>query len=68
MKSFKFNISRTYTITEGFEREFQAETLAEAQALADDCASDSNGDCPDDCNEDERGFSESGDFEAELVK
>ena len=65
MAMFKFKFSRTYTITEGFERIIRADTLAEAQAAADTLAQEFNHDCPDDCSEDERGHTEIGDFDAE---
>jgi hypothetical protein len=68
MPKFKFSITRTYTITEGFEREYEADSLEEAQALADAMAQECNMDCPDDCSEQEGGFTESSDFEADLLR
>jgi hypothetical protein len=68
MPKFTFRISREYTITESFDREFEADTEAEAQALADAEADESNMDCPDDCSEDEGGFSDSTEFKAGLIQ
>ena len=68
MAKFTFRISREYTITESFDRDFEVGTVGEAQALADAEADESNMNCPDDCSEDESGNTESTDFIAELVQ
>jgi hypothetical protein len=64
MPVFTFRIEREYTITEGFDREFEANTLEEAEALAEAAALEADMDCPDDCAEDERGYTHLGDFSA----
>jgi hypothetical protein len=68
MPKFKFKISRTYEIVEGFEREYEAATVEDARRMADAEAEESNMDCPDDCSEDESGGSRTGDFYAEPVE
>ena len=67
MPKFTFAIRRTYTITEGFDRIYDAETPEQAQAMADAECAEYDMDCPDDCAEDERGFTESSNFGADLV-
>lgn len=67
MPKFKIKFSRTYTISEGFERVVEAPSLAEAVAASSGLAQEFNGDCPDDCSEDERGWTEIGCFDADHV-
>lgn len=67
MPKFKFQFRRTYTITEGFDREIEAETAEEAQLLADAVAVEANSDSPDDVCEDERGFTEFSSYTAEML-
>lgn len=55
MAKFKFQFTRAYTITEGFERIIEAPSLAEAQAAAGNLAREFDDDCPDDCAEFEGG-------------
>jgi hypothetical protein len=51
MKTYRVWFERTYTITEGFDREVKAENFAEAQTLGEDLARGFDLHCPDDCSE-----------------
>lgn len=65
MPKFKVRIERTYTITEGFDRVIEASGREEALAAGANLCSEFDQDCPDDCSEDERGYTETGDFEVD---
>jgi hypothetical protein len=69
MPRYIVNITRDYTVSEGFSRIIEADSQEDAEAAADSLARDSDDNCPDDCSEENGGPDEgAGSFSPGLVQ